>query len=46
MTPQGVTLESETWTVKLHDPAVVGVPEITPIWLSERPGGIEPLVTE
>jgi hypothetical protein len=41
----GVVLESVTWTVKLDDPAAVGVPESTPAVLSVRPAGNVPTVT-
>jgi hypothetical protein len=37
--------ESLTFTVKLKLPAVVGVPEITPAELRERPGGRDPPAT-
>lgn len=38
--------ESETETVKIEDPAVVGVPEIVPLELRERPDGRPPLVLQ
>ena len=34
-------LESVASSVKLNDPAVVGVPDITPALLNERPAGSE-----
>jgi hypothetical protein len=37
-------LESFTCTVKVFLPAAVGVPEIAPLLLSERPAGKVPLI--
>ena len=38
-----VVIPSATWAVKLDVPAVVGVPEITPVAaLSDSPAGSEP----
>jgi hypothetical protein len=39
-------VESVTFAVKLYGPAVVGVPEITPLPASVRPGGKDPLATD
>jgi hypothetical protein len=39
-------LESVTCTVKWDVPVLVGVPEITPLALSERPLGNEPRMIE
>ena len=39
-------LESLTCTVKWDVPVLVGVPEITPLALSERPLGNEPRMIE
>jgi hypothetical protein len=45
--PPGQLLASVAVIVKLNWPAVVGVPEITPVVaLSVRPGGSAPLETE
>ena len=39
-----VVIPSAAWTVKLDVPAVVGVPEITPVAaLSDSPAGSEPV---
>jgi hypothetical protein len=34
--------ESNTWIVKLYEPAVVGVPEIPPRLVNVNPGGSMP----
>ena len=39
-----VVIPSATWTVKLDVPAVVGIPEITPVAaVSDSPAGSEPV---
>lgn len=38
--------ESETETVKVEDPPEVGVPEMVPLELRERPAGRPPLVLQ
>jgi hypothetical protein len=41
-----VLLESVTWTVKLEVPEDVGFPEMTPLALSDRPFGSDPLAID
>jgi hypothetical protein len=43
--PELVPAEFCAWTVKEYVPVELGVPLITPVEESERPGGSEPLVT-
>ncbi len=38
--------ESVTFTVKVKVPAAVGVPEITPALLKDRPAGKDPLASD
>ena len=41
-----VGLPDCAWTVKSNVPPVVGVPDIPPFVLNERPGGRTPLITD